>query len=75
MASSSQRTGSFPQWHGEARRAADAARQAADDADDAVTEQIRRELNGKGKPLGDWDYFPQPTASADEEKYRGDPSG
>jgi hypothetical protein len=57
------------------RRAADAARKAANDADDAVTEQIRRELNGKGKPLGDWDYFPQPTASADEEKYGDDPSG
>lgn len=58
-----------------ARRAADAARKAADDADDAVTEQIRREMGGKGKPLGDWEYFPQPTASADEEKHGDDPSG
>jgi hypothetical protein len=58
-----------------ARRVADAARKAADDADDAVTEQIRLELHTKGKPLGDWDYFPQPTASADEEKCGDDPSG
>lgn len=42
-----------------ARQAADAARKAADDADDAVTEQVRHELNSKnGKPLGNWEYFP-----------------
>jgi hypothetical protein len=50
-----------------ARRAADSAREAADDADDAVIEQIRRELHGTGEPLGDWEYFPQPKASADKE--------
>jgi hypothetical protein len=42
-----------------ARRAADVARKAADDADDAVVEQVRRELGGVGdKPLGNWEYFP-----------------
>jgi hypothetical protein len=47
-----------------ARRAADAARKAADDADDAVVEQIRRELQGRGKPLSDWEAFPPPPESA-----------
>ena len=67
--------GASPKDQEKARRAADAARKAADEADDAVIEQIRRELHGNGKPLGDWEYFPQPTAPADEEKHQNDPSG
>ena len=58
-----------------ARTAADAARKAANDADDAVIQQIRRELHGNvDKPLGNWEYFPQPVASADEERRENDPS-
>jgi hypothetical protein len=58
-----------------ARTAADAARKAADDADDAVIEQIRRELHDNvDKPLGNWEYFPQPVASADKERHENDPS-
>ena len=47
-----------------ARRTADVARKAADDADDAVIEQVRRELDSKGgKPLDNWEYFPMRRAS------------
>jgi len=37
-----------------ALKATEAARQAADDADDEVVERIRTELQGRGRPLGDW---------------------
>jgi hypothetical protein len=30
----------------------------ADDADDVVVEQIRTEMQGRGRPLGDWQAFP-----------------
>jgi hypothetical protein len=38
----------------EAKDALDKARIAAEKADDAVIEKIRTELQGSGKPLGDW---------------------
>jgi hypothetical protein len=51
--------GTSPEDLEKARRTADVARKAADDADDAVVEQIRRELDrNAGKPLGNWGYFP-----------------
>jgi len=34
------------------------ARKAADDADDALVELIRAELQGRGTPIGDWQKFP-----------------
>jgi len=33
---------------------------AAEKADDAVVEAIRAELQGRGKPLGEWQPFPEP---------------
>jgi hypothetical protein len=36
------------------------ARKAADAADDAVVELIRAELQGRGRPLADWQTFPEP---------------
>jgi hypothetical protein len=45
------------------RQALDTARMAADKADDAIIEQIRAELQGRGKPLGDW----QPLSEPDSE--------
>ena len=35
---------------------------AAEKADDAVVEAIRAELQGRGKPLGEWQPFPEPDA-------------
>ena len=43
-----------------AKDAIDAARMAAEKADDAVVEAIRAELQGRGKPLGAWQPFPEP---------------
>ena len=43
-----------------AKDALDAARMAAEKADDAVVEAIRAELQGRGKPLGEWQPFPEP---------------
>jgi hypothetical protein len=37
------------------------ARKVADDADDEVIERIRAELQGKGRPLRDWQPNPQPS--------------
>lgn len=37
---------------------AQAARKAANDADDAVVELIRAELQGEGAPIGDWQRLP-----------------
>jgi hypothetical protein len=39
---------------------AEGARKAAEAADDAVVELIRTELQGRGRPLGDWQTFPAP---------------
>ena len=40
---------------------AEKARKAADDMDDAVVELIRKELQGKGRPLGQWEPLqPEP---------------
>jgi hypothetical protein len=33
-------------------------RQEADKADDAVVELVRRDLHGRGRPLTDWQQFP-----------------
>lgn len=52
-----------------------AARQAAEDADDALVEAIRDELIGKGRPVADWQ--PVPSASvgpaADRQSLTQDP--
>jgi hypothetical protein len=37
---------------------AEAARKAADDADDVLVELIRTELQGKSQPIGDWQKLP-----------------
>jgi hypothetical protein len=37
---------------------AEAARKAADDADDALIELIRTELQGSGPPIADWQKLP-----------------
>jgi hypothetical protein len=42
----------------ETRKAVDKTRKAAEAADDAIVEQIRTELQGRGQPLGDWQTFP-----------------
>lgn len=42
----------------ETSRAVDEAREAAEAADDDVIETIRTELQGRGKPLGDWQPLP-----------------
>jgi hypothetical protein len=44
----------------------EAGRMVADDADDAVVELIRTELQGRGHPLGDWQYFPLPDAAPED---------
>jgi hypothetical protein len=44
-----------------AQRATEKAWKAADNADDEVTERIRAELQGKGRPLGDWQPDPRPS--------------
>lgn len=43
-----------------ANTAAETARQSAENADDVVVELIRAELQGRGRPLGDWQAFPEP---------------
>jgi hypothetical protein len=49
---------------------------AAEAADDAVVEQIRTELQGRGRPLGDWQAFPEqgppPPDLLDEEPHAED---
>ena len=49
-------------WNAEVDYAASKAREtwkAADDADNAVVELIRRELQGRSQPLGDWQALPE----------------
>jgi len=41
-----------------AKDRAQEARKAADDADDALVELIRAELQGRGTPIADWQKFP-----------------